>query len=102
MPQKIRDLCPQILRKERIANNTIGHYEDDQGGSCASIRQILKWVPEESDRVRALAHDLDDLWIRPGRKGKVVIFTNQRIQANQLSGALHSRGVSVAHLHGKL
>merc|ERR1711953_1646197 len=48
MPQKIRDLCPRILRqKGEIANLQVGHYDaTDQGGSCANIKQIIKWVPD--------------------------------------------------------
>lgn len=102
MPQKIRDLCPKILRQDRIANLMIGHYGDDAGGSCASIRQVLKWIPDESQRVRALIEDLHTLWKPMEKKGRVVVFTNQRLQANMLATALTSQGVSCLHLHGKL
>jgi len=99
MPQKIRDLLPRMLRKDSIANVLIGNYGDDQGGSCKRITQILKWVPEEHFRMQALAADLHTYW---GRKGKVVIFTNQRSQAGTLSSSLTRQGISCAHLHGKL
>merc|ERR1719456_693960 len=52
MPQKIRDLCPKILRQAAgcVANLTVGHYNEDKGGSCSAIKQILRWVPEEHMR----------------------------------------------------
>jgi len=102
MPQKIRDLCPRILRQQVIANLTIGHYGGDQGGSCASIKQILRWVPDESYRIQVLIEDLRYYWIKPGKKGRVVIFTNQRIQATHLANSLLAQGISCVHLHGKL
>lgn len=107
MPQKIRDLCPQILREARIANLTIGHYGQDQGGSCSSIRQLVKWVPDETMRIQVMLSDLQQLWVQPGMvpgatRGKVVIFTNQRLQANSLAGSLMKQGITCAHLHGKL
>lgn len=103
MPQKIRELCPRILRQERIANLTIGHYGEDQGGSCASIKQILRWCPDEgAQRIQVLIEDLKTFWIRPGKKGRVVIFTNQRLQATYLANALMAAGISCVHLHGKL
>lgn len=105
MPQKIRELCPKILRETRIANLTIGNYSDDQGGSCASIRQIVRWIPEE-ERPEALVCDLQHYWIHPGlakpSRGKVVIFTNRRLQAGQLCSTLQRQGIGCAHLHGKL
>lgn len=102
MPQKIRDLCPRILRQQVIANLTIGHYGGDQGGSCASIKQILRWVPDESYRIQVLIEDLRYYWIKPGKKGRVVIFTNQRIQATHLANSLLAQGIACVHLHGKL
>lgn len=102
MPQKIRDLCPQILRPKRIANLTIGHYSHNQGGSCANIRQILNFVPDESQRIQVLLADLHCMWTQMGQQGKVVIFTNQRAQANTLAACLQRQGVNCAHLHGKL
>lgn len=106
MPQKIRDLCPKILREKRIANITVGHYGDNQGGSCSSIKQIVKLVPDENSRIPELIDDLHRLWMRtgnPGQRGKVVIFTNQRIQAGHLATALVKQaGITCAHLHGKL
>merc|ERR1719330_1614887 len=106
MPQKIRDLCPKILREAQLANLTIGKYGEDQGGSCESIQQIVKWAPEESARISAVLADLHHWWIQPGmqtgRRGKVVIFTNQRSQAGHLASALQKHGISCAHLHGKL
>jgi len=104
MPQKIRDLVPKILRQEpgRTANLTVGHYNEDKGGACASIKQVLRWVPEEHQRAQAMVGDLNNLWISKGRKGRVVIFTNQRIQAGQLAQQLQNNGISCLHLHGKL
>mmetsp|Transcript_84572 Transcript_84572/g.239744 ORF Transcript_84572/g.239744 Transcript_84572/m.239744 type:complete len:403 (+) Transcript_84572:2-1210(+) len=102
MPQKIRDLCPKILRQDRIANLTIGHYGEDQGGSCASIKQVLRWVPDEHQRIQVLIEDLRNFWIKAGKKGRVVIFTNQRLQATHLSNSLTAQGISNVHLHGKL
>merc|ERR1719271_474152 len=76
MPQKIREMCPKILRQaqKRIANITVGHYNEDKGGACAGITQILRWVPEENQRIMAMVEDLRRLWIGRGRKGRVVIF----------------------------
>jgi len=102
MPQKIRDLCPRILRQHVIANLTIGHYGGGQGGSCASIKQILRWVPDESYRIQMLIEDLRYYWIKPGKKGRVVIFTNQRLQATHLANSLLAQGIACIHLHGKL
>jgi len=102
MPQKIKDLCPKILRPGQIAELKIGHYGDDQGGSCKDIRQLLKWIPDEQQRVGALIQDLRDLWLTAGKKGRVVVFTNQRLQAGVLAGALQGQGYTVLHLHGKL
>jgi len=105
MPQKIRELLPKILKAEstgKVANLTVGHYQEDKGGACASIKQILRWVPEEKDRVQAMIRDLHSLWINQGRKGRVVIFTNQRLQAGNLANALNHGGISCVHLHGKL
>jgi len=106
MPQKIRDLTGMILRQgERLTNVKIGHYGDDQGGSCKHIRQVIKWV-DEVQRSTALMMDLQQLWIQPGmvtgKKGKVVIFTNRRMQAAQLSSRLQGMGIMCLHLHGKL
>merc|ERR1719453_1338278 len=36
------------------------------------------------------------------KKGKVVIFANQRTQANSLASRLSAQGLPCAHLHGKL
>jgi ATP-dependent RNA helicase DDX3X len=106
MPQKIRDMCPKILRQSmvpvRIANLTIGHYQEDKGGGCSSIKQLLRWVPEERDRIQAMVRDLNSIWIGQGKKGRVVVFVNQRVQAGMLQGALVNAGMSVLHLHGKL
>jgi len=102
MPQKIRDMCPQILRQNSIASLTIGHYGDDQGGSCASIKQILKWVPDENHRMHCMVEDLRNYWIGTGKKGRVVIFTNQRVQAGYLAKHLEHQGIACVHLHGKL
>lgn len=104
MPQKIRDMCPKILRQApgHLANLTIGHYNEDKGGACASIKQVLRWVPEEHQRVSAMVQDLHHFWINQGRKGRVVIFTNQRLQAGKLSTQLQNSGISNLHLHGKL
>lgn len=106
MPQKIRDLCPKILREKSVANLTVGRYSNDKGGSCESIRQIVKFVPDEAVRQSVLLADLLELWMKPGKesgkRGKVVIFTNQRMQAGHLAAALQKQGVTCAHLHGKL
>lgn len=107
MPPKIRELCPRILRPANIANLTIGHYGDDKGGSCASIKQIIKWVPDESQRIHTMVDDLTKFWLSPGsgnqgKKGRVVIFTNQRVQAGHLASKLTAQGISCLHLHGKL
>jgi len=102
MPQKIRDMVPRILRQDRIANLTIGHYADEQGGSCSAIKQIFRWCADDQTRMRAMVEDLHRYWIQPGRKGRVVIFTNQRLQANSLAGSLQAQGIQCIHLHGKL
>jgi ATP-dependent RNA helicase DDX3X len=104
MPQKIRDMLPTILKTDmtRVANLTVGHYNEDKGGACASIKQVLKWVPEENQRSMAMVHDLRQLWIGTGKKGRVVIFTNQRLQAGNLANSLNHNGISCVHLHGRL
>eukprot|EP00927_Polykrikos_kofoidii_P086240 TRINITY_DN9602_c0_g1_i1.p1 TRINITY_DN9602_c0_g1~~TRINITY_DN9602_c0_g1_i1.p1 ORF type:complete len:788 (+),score=130.47 TRINITY_DN9602_c0_g1_i1:97-2460(+) len=108
MPPKIRELCPRILRQDRIANLTIGHYGSEHGGSCASIKQIIRWVPDESTRMAVVLEDLKCYWMSgggmtaAGKKGRVVVFTNQRLQAGVLSNHLMAGGVSNVHLHGKL
>lgn len=105
MPQKVRDLCPRLLKpiaSGQTANLTVGHYTNDKGGGCASIKQILRWVPEENSRMMAMVQDLHHLWINQGRKGRVVIFTNQRLQAGNLATCLNKNGISCLHLHGKL
>jgi len=105
MPQKVRDLCPRLLKpiaSGQTANLTVGHYTNDKGGSCASIKQILRWVPEEHQRMMAMVQDLHHLWINQGRKGRVVIFTNQRLQAGNLATQLNKNGIKCEHLHGKL
>lgn len=103
MPQKIRDLTQKIMRDKRIASITIGNYEDDKGGACAGIKQILRWVPDEKQRIHAMIGDLQEYWIRQqGRKGRVVIFANQRLQAGYLHSALVNQGWNTLHLHGKL
>jgi len=102
MPQKIRDMCPQILRTKSLANITIGNYGRDHGGSCASIQQILKYVPDEHHRQHVLVDDLKRYWLGTGKTGRVVIFTNQRVQAGFLAKHLETQGFAVVHLHGKL
>eukprot|EP00929_Paragymnodinium_shiwhaense_P096976 TRINITY_DN5874_c0_g1_i4.p1 TRINITY_DN5874_c0_g1~~TRINITY_DN5874_c0_g1_i4.p1 ORF type:complete len:683 (+),score=147.99 TRINITY_DN5874_c0_g1_i4:57-2105(+) len=102
MPPKIKEMCPTILRADRQANLTIGHYGDEHGGSCEKIRQVLRWVPDETQRIGALCQDLQKLWIAPGKQGRVVIFTNQRIQAGHVAQALIQGGIPCVHLHGKL
>merc|ERR1719228_1429934 len=102
MPPKIRELCPRILRQQAIASLTIGNYKDDQGGSCASIKQLIKWVPDEHGRLNVLVDDLRRYWLQSGKKGKVVIFTNQRKQAAVLAKGLEVQGIPCLHLHGKL
>jgi len=100
IPQKIRDLCPQILRQQRTANLSIGHYADDKGGSCESITQIVRWSPDEKQRVWDLISDLRRHWDR--KKGRVVIFSNRRLTADDLARTLQKEGMSCKHLHGKL
>jgi len=102
IPQKIRDLCPQILREHRTANLTIGNYADDKGGSCASIKQVIRWSPDEQNRIRELISDLRTHWMQPGKKGRVVIFSSMRITADNLARQLQQEGMSCQHLHGKL
>merc|ERR1712050_282655 len=101
MPQKIKDLCPKILNPEnQIGRLMIGHYgEEGTATSCKGIKQILKWVPDESQRIHAMIQDLRTMW--QGRMGgRVVIFTNQRLQAGVLTNALIGQGFSCLHLHG--
>ncbi|CAJ1378440.1 unnamed protein product [Effrenium voratum] len=100
IPQKIRDMCPQILREKRTANLTIGFYDDDKGGSCESITQLLRWSPDEKQRVQELVQDLRRVWDR--KKGRVVIFSNMRITADSLAHELKREGMTCRHLHGKL
>lgn len=104
MPQKIRDLCPSFVREGRLANLTIGHYGKDgkSGGSCESIKQIIRWVSDEYQRTTSMIQDLRTHWIAKGKKGRVVVFTNMRTQADTLQKALQREGLSCHHLHGKL
>ncbi|CAK9058420.1 unnamed protein product [Durusdinium trenchii] len=100
IPQKIRDMCPQILREKRRANLTIGFYDDDKGGSCESITQLLRWSPDEKQRIGELIRDLRTVWDRT--KGRVVIFSNLRLTADSLAHQLQREGMTCRHLHGKL
>lgn len=102
MPQKIRDLVPKMMRQESMASLTIGHYGSEQGGSCAGIQQIVKWVPDERMRIGAMVRDLHTYWAGRGKVGRVVIFTNVRTQAAVLATALQAQGFNCIHLHGKL
>merc|ERR1712151_506655 len=102
MPPKIREMLPKNLRSDRIANLTIGHYGGDQGGSCKDIQQIVRYVTDENSRQRMLIEDLRYYWLNRGKKGRVVIFTNQRLQAGHLANALIQQGMNCVHLHGKL
>ncbi|CAE7580024.1 DED1, partial [Symbiodinium necroappetens] len=108
IPQKIRDMCPQILRTARTGHLTIGHYAEDKGGSCESIKQVLRWSPDDKQRIGELIADLRKYWDRS--KGRVVIFSNMRITADNLAHQLKREGAKDAsgggwtcrHLHGKL
>lgn len=100
IPQKIKDMCPQILREKRTAHLTIGFYDDDKGGSCDSITQLLRWSPDEKDRIGELIRDLQTYWDR--KKGRVVIFSNLRLTADSLAHQLKREGMTCRHLHGKL
>eukprot|EP00931_Biecheleriopsis_adriatica_P034084 TRINITY_DN19723_c0_g1_i1.p1 TRINITY_DN19723_c0_g1~~TRINITY_DN19723_c0_g1_i1.p1 ORF type:complete len:635 (+),score=127.50 TRINITY_DN19723_c0_g1_i1:53-1957(+) len=99
IPKKIRDLCPQILREKRTANLTIGNYANDKGGSCESIKQVLRYS-DEKERIGDLIRDLKKLWDRS--KGRVVVFSNMRLTADDLARQLQREGMSCKHLHGKL
>ncbi|CAK0828453.1 unnamed protein product [Prorocentrum cordatum] len=60
MPQKIRDMTPRILRQDR--HREFDHRQvrgGDQGGSCSSIRQIVKYV-EDNQKMQAVLMDLQD------------------------------------------
>merc|ERR1712113_410933 len=57
---------------------------------------------DERHRIGVVIDDLRRYWIHPGKKGRVVIFTNQRVQAGHLANSLQQSGISCAHLHGKL
>ncbi|CAE7639823.1 DED1 [Symbiodinium sp. CCMP2592] len=100
IPQKIRDMCPQILRTARTGHLTIGHYAEDKGGSCESIKQVLRWSPDDKQRIGELIADLRKHWDRS--KGRVVIFSNMRITADNLAHQLKREGMTCRHLHGKL
>lgn len=101
IPQKIRDMCPQILRTARTGHLTIGHYAEDKGGSCESIKQVLRWSPDDKQRIGELIADLRKYWDRS--KGRVVIFSNMRITADNLAHQLKREGGwTCRHLHGKL
>eukprot|EP00439_Symbiodinium_sp_Y106_P075157 s341_g14.t2 len=100
IPQKIRDMCPQILRTARTGHLTIGHYAEDKGGSCESIKQVLRWSPDDKQRIGELIADLRMYWDRS--KGRVVIFSNMRITADNLAHQLKREGMTCRHLHGKL
>ncbi|CAE7169385.1 DED1 [Symbiodinium pilosum] len=100
IPQKIRDMCPQILRTVRTGHLTIGHYAEDKGGSCESIKQVLRWSPDDKQRIGELIRDLRTYWDR--KKGRVVIFSNMRITADSLAHQLQRESMTCRHLHGKL
>jgi len=100
IPQKIKDMCPQILREKRTSHLTIGYYDDDKGGSCDSITQLLRWSPDEKERIGELIRDLQTVWDR--KKGRVVIFSNMRLTADNLAHQLKREGMTCRHLHGKL
>jgi len=102
MPQKIKEMCPELLRENRMAHLMVGNYGDDKGGSCESIQQIIRQVGDDTHRINTLIEDLHTYWIRPGKKGRVVIFSNMRVTADKLAGNLQRAGMSCQHLHGKL
>lgn len=102
MPSKIQEMCSKILRPHRIGKLTIGHYSDDQGGSCKDIQQILRWAPDEKGRVMMLVQELRQRLHSPGKRGRAVVFTNMRVQAGYLEKALNGQGIPCVHLHGKL
>merc|ERR1712106_60953 len=96
------ELCPAFLREERTANLMIGHYGEGHGGSCESIKQIIRWVDDDNQRIQSLTSDLHTHWIKKGKKGRVVIFSNTRATADKLAMSLQREGMSCKHLHGKL
>lgn len=82
----------------------VGHYtEDERGGSCRHIRQLLKPVRDMDGRWDRLGRDLMENWgsTAGSRQGKGVIFTNRIVLANPLEQALRRFGISCAQLHGK-
>ncbi|CAE8600255.1 unnamed protein product, partial [Polarella glacialis] len=66
--------APPLRAKLRV-----GHYaEDEKGGSCRHIRQLLTQVSDMDDRWERLGRDLLETWgsTKPRREGKGIIFTN--------------------------
>merc|ERR1712187_225959 len=73
-----------------------------QGGSCKDIKQLVKYANDENQRQNMMIQDLKYYWVNRGKKGRVVVFTNQRLQAGYLANALIQSGMNCVHLHGKL
>ncbi|OLQ03724.1 ATP-dependent RNA helicase DED1 [Symbiodinium microadriaticum] len=100
----ILDEADQMLEQRlaaRTGHLTIGHYAEDKGGSCESIKQVLRWSPDDKQRIGELIADLRKYWDRS--KGRVVIFSNMRITADNLAHQLKREGGwTCRHLHGKL
>merc|ERR1719162_1390434 len=88
MPPKIRELIPAFVREHRVTNLMVGHYGDRHGGSCESIRQIIKQVNDDEHRIQCLLQDLRQVWDK--KKGRVVIFSNMRITADKLAHKLQN------------
>eukprot|EP00933_Yihiella_yeosuensis_P018413 TRINITY_DN15119_c2_g1_i3.p1 TRINITY_DN15119_c2_g1~~TRINITY_DN15119_c2_g1_i3.p1 ORF type:complete len:705 (+),score=142.67 TRINITY_DN15119_c2_g1_i3:48-2162(+) len=82
----------------------VGHYAEDQrGGSCKHIRQMLLRVRDMEERWDRLGRDLMEIWgsTRHRREGKGIIFTNRISLAKPLESALRKFGISCGQLHGK-
>ncbi|CAE8719798.1 unnamed protein product, partial [Polarella glacialis] len=91
--------APPLRAKLRV-----GHYaEDEKGGSCRHIRQLLTQVSDMDDRWERLGRDLLETWgsTKPRREGKGIIFTNRIALAKPLEFALRKCGIACGQLHGK-
>eukprot|EP00747_Dinoflagellata_sp_TGD_P021202 gnl/TRDRNA2_/TRDRNA2_128346_c2_seq1.p1 gnl/TRDRNA2_/TRDRNA2_128346_c2~~gnl/TRDRNA2_/TRDRNA2_128346_c2_seq1.p1 ORF type:complete len:387 (-),score=60.41 gnl/TRDRNA2_/TRDRNA2_128346_c2_seq1:145-1221(-) len=84
----------------------VGHYtEDEKGGSCRHITQVL--IPVRSnnmdERCHRLGRDLMEQWgsTSSTRSGKAIIFTNRIALANPIERALRGIGIQSGQLHGK-
>jgi len=82
----------------------VGHYtEDEKGGSCRHITQILFPVRDMDERWERMGRDIMQVWgpTTQRREGKGIVFTNRIALAVPIEQALRRFGISSGQLHGK-